>query len=559
MTVHGLLSKLERVARTGAGWIGRCPAHADKCPSLSIREENGRILLHCFGGCGIEAVLAALGIEKRDLFLEDRSAFRVVAEYRYTDEQGKLLYVVERREPKDFRQRRPNGSGGWAWNLDGVRRVPYNLPDLVAAAEVLIPEGEKDCETARRMGFVATCNSGGAEKWIDEFCEFFRGKHVTVIADADQPGRKHAQQIAGSVFGKAESVKVVEFRDAKDLTAFAEHGGTREALLELIRNTPAWNPQPSTETPVRIVLVTAEEFLQRTSSDERPYLVEGLVPACSQTIWQGRPKAGKSYSLQQLGFDAASGLPAFGHFPVSRPIRTAYLELEEPEGETRARYAAMLRAHEGQGPNAHDLRFFTREDLQRLRILPRELLGSHLKTLISALRDAGTELLILIALRRFVPVGQNLKDADVAERINDSLDAILVETGAAIALANHDRKGEASTIEAQGFGSTFISARADGVFDLERGRNNCRRVRSEARYDTPEEFYLVKQAVAGGTVIRWVELPVSEKQCEHDQLFSLIDAGESVEAAAKAVGVAYSTATRWYRERRKNPTRCEDG
>jgi hypothetical protein len=37
--------------------------------SLSIREvDDGRILLHCFAGCGIHAVTAALGIELSDLF-----------------------------------------------------------------------------------------------------------------------------------------------------------------------------------------------------------------------------------------------------------------------------------------------------------------------------------------------------------------------------------------------------------------------------------------------------------------------------------------------------------
>jgi transposase len=53
------------------------------------------------------------------------------------------------------------------------------------------------------------------------------------------------------------------------------------------------------------------------------------------------------------------------------------------------------------------------------------------------------------------------------------------------------------------------------------------------------------------TLIRWVEAPASTTQSKHDLLFSLVDAGESVEAAAKVVGVGYSTATSWCRERRK--------
>jgi hypothetical protein len=65
-----LLSCLEGVTRRGAGrWEARCPAHADKHPSLSIRElDDGRILAHCFAGCAVESVLAAVGLTLSDLY-----------------------------------------------------------------------------------------------------------------------------------------------------------------------------------------------------------------------------------------------------------------------------------------------------------------------------------------------------------------------------------------------------------------------------------------------------------------------------------------------------------
>ncbi len=53
---------------------------------------------------------------------------QIVATYDYTDEDGELLYQAVRYEPKDFRQRRPDGKGGWIWTLDDVRIVPYRLP-----------------------------------------------------------------------------------------------------------------------------------------------------------------------------------------------------------------------------------------------------------------------------------------------------------------------------------------------------------------------------------------------------------------------------------------------
>ena len=70
MAVENLLSRLDRVRPRGASkWMARCPAHDDKGPSLSVAEvEDGRILIHCFAGCGAADVLAAIGLEFGDLF-----------------------------------------------------------------------------------------------------------------------------------------------------------------------------------------------------------------------------------------------------------------------------------------------------------------------------------------------------------------------------------------------------------------------------------------------------------------------------------------------------------
>src|ERR1700722_20131402 len=69
MTLDALREKVKCVRQTGSGWQALCPAHADRNPSLSIRENNGKILLHCFAGCTIEAICAALNIRVTDLFL----------------------------------------------------------------------------------------------------------------------------------------------------------------------------------------------------------------------------------------------------------------------------------------------------------------------------------------------------------------------------------------------------------------------------------------------------------------------------------------------------------
>jgi hypothetical protein len=70
--IENLISRLDKVKGRNGSWTARCPAHADKGPSLALREnEDGRILLHCFAGCETANVLAAIGMDMTDLFPPD--------------------------------------------------------------------------------------------------------------------------------------------------------------------------------------------------------------------------------------------------------------------------------------------------------------------------------------------------------------------------------------------------------------------------------------------------------------------------------------------------------
>ena len=101
---------------------------------------------------------------------------------------------------KTFRQRQPDGNGGWIWNLDGIDPIPYRLKDLVAAdpsQPVYITEGEKAVDTLVALGMVATRNPGGAGKWQDPYSEHLHGRSVVVLPDNDAAGRRHSSQVAG--------------------------------------------------------------------------------------------------------------------------------------------------------------------------------------------------------------------------------------------------------------------------------------------------------------------------------------------------------------------------
>jgi hypothetical protein len=172
----------------------------------------------------------------------------IVATYDYRDGNGVLLYQVVRYAPKDFRQRRPDGRGGWVWRLGSVQRVLYRLPELLAAAyskTVFIPEGEKDVDNLVALGLTATCNVGGAGKWRSDYSEFLRGRPVVILPDADDPGRDHARQVADALSGIAASVRVLEIPGLgaeTDVSDWLEAGGTVEQLVSMAAAVPEWRP-----------------------------------------------------------------------------------------------------------------------------------------------------------------------------------------------------------------------------------------------------------------------------------------------------------------------------
>lgn len=169
-----------------------------------------------------------------------RRARRVVATYPYRDEHGAVLFEVLRFEPRGFGQRRPDGNGGYVYNLTGTRRALYRLPELRAAdaqALVHVVEGERDADALVALGLVATTNPGGAGKWKPEYSESLRGRRVIVIPDNDTPGRQHAAQVAASLGGIAVSVQVLTLPDLPpkgDISDWLAAGGSRETLEALV-------------------------------------------------------------------------------------------------------------------------------------------------------------------------------------------------------------------------------------------------------------------------------------------------------------------------------------
>ena len=232
-----LVSERVELKGTGEEVKGLCPFHDDKKASLSVSSTKQFFYCHGCGAKGdifqwiqlsekvdfktaLEKLAARAGVEVPRKCGSSRR--NLVATYDYTDEAGRLVSQVLRYEPKEFRQRRPNGEGGWIWKLHGVRPPLFRLPEVLQAiqfgSDIWITEGEKDALALVKAGVCATTAAQGASApWLDEYTETLRAARAAIIvADADQPGYEKAQKVRNALDAAGVSVRVVKAKEGKD-------------------------------------------------------------------------------------------------------------------------------------------------------------------------------------------------------------------------------------------------------------------------------------------------------------------------------------------------------
>lgn len=343
----------------GKGWTGHCPAHQDKSPSFSIDQATDkRILLKCHRGCNIDSICASLGKTQADLFppkqtttqTQGKPRYNLDKTYDYKDESGALLFQAVRQrlsdpakfpnEPKKrFRQRAPDGKGGWIWSLQGVRRVLYRLPELLASipgATVWIVEGEKDVDRLRSLGLTATCNPMGAGKWVDEFSDFLAGHDCVVIEDNDDPGRTHAQEVCQSLFGKARSLRKLalpNLPDHGDVSDWLDAGGDETTLCQMADALPEWAPlanngQAPSAKAQSVIQEVCMADVQIMSID---WLWENRIPRGTLTIVEGIEGEGKSTMLCAIGGAITRG-QGLADMPLKSPGNILWLSAEDDLG-----------------------------------------------------------------------------------------------------------------------------------------------------------------------------------------------------------------------------------
>lgn len=356
----GVLPFLKKIKVGANGQLfALCPFHDDRRQSFSVNRQTG--LWKCFAGCGdgnaVQFYARAKGITEAEAVQElvemveggnGSNNRRIVAVYSYHDEAGKLLFQVVRYEPKEFRVRRP-GAEGWIWNLAGVERVLYRLPELLASDQsttIFVVEGEKDCDRLHSLNLIATTNPGGAGKWREEYNAALAGKQVVILPDNDSAGETHAVDVARALLPVAAAVKIVRLpglppvreKHGEDISDWLDQGHTVDELIEVVKATPPLRPEDLPTAAAGLSLTRLKDLLAEPE-EQVSWLVDGLLPTGGFSLLAGKPKTGKSTLARHLTLCVSRGEPFLGRCTQKGPA--IYLALEEKRDEIRRHFADM--------------------------------------------------------------------------------------------------------------------------------------------------------------------------------------------------------------------------
>lgn len=363
-------SGIELKGSGGARTTNRCAKTEHKKDHQCVSVNPDKEIWHCHdckvGGSVIDWIAIERGSNPIEVYKElclkltqtastprapDAKA-QLVKTYDYTDAHGTLLYQVCRYVPKDFRQRQPDDQGGWKWTMEGALRVLYQLPKVLAAKTVVITEGEKDCDTVTALGWVATCNVGGAEKWLEAYSEYLTGKDVLLLPDNDDKGKKHAEKITEALTDKVNSLKLVTIpkphKDVSDYAAsFADPALAKAALNQLFESAPhTLKPLPiyTIEELEKQYLKLQKNGASQSYSFGRMFPIQGwkirpMIPG-ELVIIMAATGVGKTAIVQNISKSAA-------------PMPTLFFELEVPGELMFERFAQIEHGATGEEIESH--------------------------------------------------------------------------------------------------------------------------------------------------------------------------------------------------------------
>ena len=367
---------LGNAKQVNGNWLASCPVaghgrgNGDKNPSLSIKEDNGKYLFHCHGGCDQHSVFDAVrernllpSIQRQEYSLalikgELMTMPTLEQEWEYKDEQGETLFVKRRfktntEKGKTYSLHKVDAAGNRKGSMTGARIVPYRLPELINAREagraIYLVEGEKAADALISIGAIATTSHAGASHWPADITQYFTGAVVIVVPDCDAPGWKYAKRVVEALLPVAKAIRVLDFNLPElgdDAYEWVADGGDRARLAELAKALPVITDIDQVQPPEWIVPRETVEEVPALPEEEPPilvprqllnieswddiedepveWLIKDLLPRRSLVALYGPPGSFKSFVALSIAEAIATGNEWMGR-EVETPGAVLYI------------------------------------------------------------------------------------------------------------------------------------------------------------------------------------------------------------------------------------------
>jgi hypothetical protein len=389
-----VLSRLDNVKGGHGKWQACCPAHEDRTPSLSISVgEDGQVLLYCHAGCKPENVVAAMGLEMRDLWPDRDQSARVMpgttsykanekagsgaksnnhngktshgaiikrTPYRYIGEDDNI-YIKERTDfedgDKDFAWFSEEGYKAHRKGLNGyplANMLLHHHLDVEGSPldePVIFAEGEKATDALAERGFLAVCAAGGAsQKDFGRSLEALRGRVVYLWPDHDDQGRAFMNHVADALKDVAAEIRELylwhsDIQDHDDAFEYLARFGA-DNVSAAMQNAPVWSDlsagtagASAESSPQRQTQFRAPELLTLVLPEPK-WAIPNLLPE-GLSILGGKPKMGKSWLALGMCVAIATGGAVLGSIRVE-PGEVLYLALEDNPRRLQDRLKKVL-------------------------------------------------------------------------------------------------------------------------------------------------------------------------------------------------------------------------
>lgn len=385
----------------------QAPGHSPADRSVTFRQISDQVLMNSHAD-DKQAVLDAVGLTMRDLF-DDTAG----ASYTYRD--GRTVHrTYDDNGRKKFRQ---------AGNTKGrdLYRVE-RLDQLATGTPVYVVEGEKDVHAIESVGGVAVCSAMGAGKahlfdWAP-----LTGHTVVIVADDDDPGRKHAMQVREIVEPIAAGVVVTQAASGKDAADHIAAGYGLDELTIVDDTAKAGRPKVWKATELESARII-------------DWLAALRIVAGAVNYMVGPEGIGKSLFLMWLTAIVTTGkpFPQFG-IPARKPM-IVVLVLTEDDWATIAR--PRLEA--------------AGADLNYVRVICEDKDGSGAPSFprdMDIVEDAaqGAAIVMVDAWADTLPGSLSVKDPQQARQALHPWKELGTRTGATILLTGHTNREKGGNV-----------------------------------------------------------------------------------------------------------------